>query len=249
MSDLIPHVQIPPQSHSSLSTFETCPRQYEARYILKTLPYQETVATAWGNAAHDALEKFVKASGRYDFPDLRHPENGRSLRDYQWAGEMMLERAARRGGYVLAERSIAVDHNKDTTDYWDKQAWIRGKVDVTILYPALGEAEVFDYKSSAKKKADAAQLKLYSASAITDYSEVQTVKSGFIWLNFKNDGPVDRPAVYSRAELPQLWGVFEGKYAALQNAYATGVFPPKPSGLCKNYCGVEACEFMGRGRR
>ena len=56
MTNLIPHVQIPPQSHSSLSTFETCPRQYEARYILKTLPYQETVATAWGNAAHDALE-------------------------------------------------------------------------------------------------------------------------------------------------------------------------------------------------
>ena len=168
---------------------------------------------------------------------------------------MMLERAARRGGYVLAERSIAVDHNKDTTDYWDKQAWIRGKVDVTILYPTLGEAEVFDYKSSAKKKADAAQLKLYSASAITDYSEVQTVKSGFVWLNFKNDGPVDRPAVYSRAELDKA--VNDGTITAANDGKTFGVGRPtsdvaavlKAAGLSQDHLELSIQPLLVRSGR
>lgn len=243
MTQLISVTTIPPQSHSSLNTFETCPRQYEARYILKTLPYEETVATAWGNAAHDALEKFLKTGGREQLPDLQHPETGINLRNYQWAGEIVLERAARRGGYILAERSMAVGRDKDTADYWDKNAWLRGKIDVTVLYPARGEAEVFDWKTSAKKKADEAQLKLYSASALTDFVEVNVVKSAFVWLNFKDRAPIDPPAVYQRAQLPQLWDVFEQKYAQLLNAYNTGVFPPKPSGLCRGWCGVQTCEF------
>ena len=243
MTTLIPVVNIPPQSHSSLNLFETCARQYEARYILKTMPYEETVATAWGNAAHDALEKFVKSGGREQFPDMYHPDNGRSLRDYQWAGELILDRAARRGGYVLAERSMAVDHNKDTTDYWDKQAWLRGKIDVTILYPNRGEAEVFDYKSNAKKKADKAQLELYSASAMTDYGDVQTVRASFVWLNFRDNGPIDPPTTYTRPQLPQLWSTFERKYADLVVAYQSGVFPPRPSGLCRGWCPLQTCEF------
>lgn len=241
MTALIPTVNIPPQSHSSLNTFETCARMYEARYVLKTLPYEETVATRWGNATHTAAENFILSNGSQSFPDERHPETGKSMRDYQWAVEALMERSAKRGGQILVERQMAVTRDKQPTDYWDKQAWLRGKIDVTVLYPERGEAEVFDWKTSAKKKADHAQVQLYCAATFSDYPWVEKAKAGFVWLNFTD--AFDRPTVFPRFHAPALWGVFEQKYAALADAYRSGVFPPKPSGLCAGWCGLQSCEF------
>jgi hypothetical protein len=238
---------IPPQSHSSLNLFETCPRQYEARYILKTLPYEETVATAWGNAAHKAAEDFILSGGRVAFPDQRHPENGKSLKEYQWCAEAVMERAAKRGGELLVERSMAVTRDKQPTDFWSSDAWLRGKIDVTILYPDRGEAEILDWKTNAKKKTDPAQTKLYCAATFAEYPWVETTKAGFVFLNFPD--AFDRPTVFPRFHAPALWRGFEDKFAQLQDAYNSGVFPPKPSGLCRQWCGVTTCEFYGRGRR
>jgi hypothetical protein len=36
------------QSHTSMSCFETCPRQYEARYVTKEVRFEQGVEAAWG---------------------------------------------------------------------------------------------------------------------------------------------------------------------------------------------------------
>ena len=38
------------QSHTSMSCFETCPRQYEAKYITKEVRFEQGVEAAWGGA-------------------------------------------------------------------------------------------------------------------------------------------------------------------------------------------------------
>lgn len=149
MTNLIPVTQIPPQSHSSLNTFVTCPKQYYHKYIARDVKFQPSYESEWGDKAHKHLELYLKANGNYTFPDERHKDTGQNMRDYQKYGDLLLNRAAQRGGYVLAERNFGVDHGKDTTDYWDKKAWLRGKIDVTIIYNSLGEAEVYDFKGLA----------------------------------------------------------------------------------------------------
>ncbi|MNC28424.1 PD-(D/E)XK nuclease superfamily protein [compost metagenome] len=208
---------------------------------MKTLPYEETVATAWGNAAHKAAEDFINSNGRQQFPDQRHPENGKSLRDYQWCVEAVMNRAAQRGGQIVVERSMAETRDKQPTDFWDKAAWIRGKIDVTILYPERGEAEILDWKTNAKKKTDPAQVQLYCAATFADYAWVEKAKCGFVFLNFPD--AFERPTVFPRFHAPALWRIFEDKYAQLKDAYQSGVFPPKPSGLCNGWCPLQSCEF------
>jgi hypothetical protein len=146
MSNLIPVVNLPPLTHSSLQTFELCPRQFDAKYRTKTVKFQQSYEGEFGDKAHQDLENYIKASGQYQYTDETHRDTGQNLRDYQWVGEMLLHRAQSRGGYVLAERKFAIGYDRDTSDYWDKTTWLRGKIDITIIYPERREAEVFDLK-------------------------------------------------------------------------------------------------------
>lgn len=146
MENLIHVVNIPPQTHSSLQLFDLCPRQYDAKYRSKTVKFEQNYEGQWGDAAHMHLENYIKASGKYQYPDEQHRDSGQNMRDYQWVGESLLTRAQARGGYVLAERKFGIGYDRDTADYWDKSGWLRGKIDITIIYPSLREAEVFDLK-------------------------------------------------------------------------------------------------------
>lgn len=244
MTELIPVVNIPPQSHSSLEVFMTCPKQYYHKYVARDVKFQPSYASEWGDNAHKHLELYIKAGGNYTIPDERHKDTGQSMRDYQWVADALLNRAAQRGGYVLAERQFAVDRNHDTAGYWDKDAWLRGKIDVTIIYNGLGEAEVYDYKTG-KKKSEVEQAMLYSASAMADYSNIHRVKAGYIWLKLPKEQMIDKPIVYTRNDLATMWQPFEQKYAALAEAYTSGVFPPKPNPLCRQWCDCP-CQFNGR---
>jgi len=108
VTDLIPVVNIPPQSHSSLEVFMTCPKQYYHKYVARDVKFQPSYASEWGDNAHKHLELYIKAGGNYTIPDERHKDTGQSMRDYQWVADALLNRAAQRGGYVLAERQFAV---------------------------------------------------------------------------------------------------------------------------------------------
>lgn len=48
-------------SYSNLATFLKCPRQWEAKYIHKTMPFVETDATRRGKQVHAHLEDCIKA--------------------------------------------------------------------------------------------------------------------------------------------------------------------------------------------
>lgn len=146
MTQIIPTVTIPPQTHSSLQVFDLCPRQYDAKYRSKTVKFVQSYEGEWGDKAHQDLENYIKASGKYQYTDMVHKDTGQNLKDYQWIGQMLLHRAQSRGGYVLAERKFAIGYDRDTNDYWDKTTWLRGKIDVTIIYPERREAEVMDLK-------------------------------------------------------------------------------------------------------
>jgi hypothetical protein len=238
---LIPTVTIPPQTHSSLQTFELCPRQYEARYRTKTIKFVQSYEGQWGDTAHLSLENQLKAGGKYQFPDQTHKETGQNMRSYQWIGEALLARAKAKGGYILAERKFAVGYDGDTADYWDKSVWMRGKIDVTIIYPDLRTAEVYDLKTG-KKKDDQLQLDLYSASAFIDYTNVDTVKSAYIWAKLPPEMAIDKPNTYTRNDVQPILNTFAAKTKDVMHAWQTGNFPPSPNRLCA-WCDVTTCEF------
>jgi hypothetical protein len=92
-------------------------------------------------------------------------------------------------------------------------------------------------------------LGLMALLVFINYPDVQVVKTRFLWIQFreKTDG------VFHRADADRLWEEFEVAAQQLEEAHESGIFMPKPSGLCKpngkGYagCPVKTCEFCGRG--
>lgn len=223
-----------PQSFSSLQVFDTCPRQYEAKYITKDVPYVQSPAAKRGDDVHHALEQYLKTQGGAALPS--------DMAAYTKYADWVLERAARGGGTVLAERMLAVDADLNPVAYKSRSRWVGGKIDVSIVYPGL--IEVFDWKTG-KVKNNPTQLQMYGGLSLAEHKDVQTVAAGYIWLEAETISP---PVFYARDQYANHWDTFQHKYAALRQAYINGVFPPTPNGLCRQWCDVTRCEYHGRGR-
>ncbi len=128
-----------PQSFSSLQVFDTCPRQYEAKYITKDVPYVQSPAAKRGDDVHHALEGYLKSGGMTRLPA--------DMAAYTKYADWVLDRADKGGGTVLAERMLAVDADLNPVAYKSRSRWMGGKIDVSIVYPTL--VEVFDWKGLA----------------------------------------------------------------------------------------------------
>jgi len=46
----------------------------------------------------------------------------------------------------------------------------------------------------------------------------------------------------------EMWAKWLGEYAKMEKAAETGVWNPKPSGLCRAHCKVLECPHNGKGR-
>jgi hypothetical protein len=83
-------------------------------------------------------------------------------------------------------------------------------------------------------------LKLFAGLAFSHYPAVQTVVTGFVWLQA---GKMDTEK-FTRADVPAIWMTFVPRVARMAEAYEKGNFPPNPTGLC-GWCpvGKLKCSF------
>jgi hypothetical protein len=206
-----------------MSCFETCPRQYEARYVTKEVRFEQGVEATWGDEVHKALEARVR-----DGTPL--PSNV-AMYD-KWAAAV-----AARPGEKIVEGAYAITHDVTPCDFFADGVWLRAKIDVLILRDDV--AEIIDYKTG-KMKNDVTQLRRYALLVMATYPEVARVRAGYAWL--KND-VLSSPVMYSRSQVDDIVRLERGVYDRIEAAYMTGKFQPKPSGLCNGWCPVTNCEF------
>lgn len=221
-------------SHSHFSTFDTCPVQYEAKYVTKEVVFKETEATRWGNFVHDAAEQYLKTGAPVpqEIP-------------YEDHFAAVARRAERFGAKLIVEGEYGLTREWEPCEYFDraKKVWCRSKLDVLLLRPD-GVAETIDWKTG-KPKTDRSQLQLYALFVLIHYPEINEVRTGFDWLAH---GGLTPPVTYHRFNMQAYKDSWERKYAEVKGARERGVFVPKPSGLCRQWCDVERCEFHGVGR-
>lgn len=217
-------MKIPAWTYSQLEGFDTCPRQYHAVRVAKTVPYVQGVEAAWGDRVHKALEDRVKHNKPL-------PEGMT-----QWEG--LVKKIASMPGEVLTEKKIALDKNFKPVDYFSAAAWTRGQGDVIVVSKSTGI--VLDYKTGKRKLTD--QLALYAGYMFSMFPELETVQSGFVWLK---DKKIDRED-FHRKDVPVIWQKFLPKVAKLESAHERDSWPARPSGLCKAWCPLLTCEFNGK---
>jgi hypothetical protein len=216
-----------PWSISSLTAFETCPKRFYLTRIAKKVTEPQTEATLHGNEVHKSLELAV--AGTQALP----PKH----RAYQ----PIIMKVMQAPGVKQTERKFALTASFKPTEFFAKDAWVRGVIDLTIARPKT--ALVLDWKTG-KPKADTDQLKLTAAVLFAEKPYLEKVTTGYVWLAHNK---IDRET-YARDEVPGIWSEFLPRVNRMVRSLETDQFPPKPSGLCREWCpvGKSLCEFCGK---
>lgn len=216
-----------PWSYSSVTAFETCPRRYFLTKVTKAVSDPPNEAALHGSAVHKAIEDYLKDDK--GFPD--------KYAQYK----PVVDKVKGSTGDKRIEYKFALTNAFKPTEFFAKDAWVRGVFDVSIINGT--NATVLDWKLG-KLKEDHDQLKLFAAATFATDPEVQTVKTGYIWLA---QGKTTKKT-FQREEAGSIWRDFLPRVRRLEVAQESGNFPPKPSGLCKAWCPCTRndCEFSGR---
>lgn len=225
-----------PWSHSSLAGFDTCPRQFEEVRVLKHFKDVKNAASLWGDEVHNAFDKYLKvAKAGLATPTL--PMGMEQYADY-------LQQFIDRPGNTLSERKYALTRQLTPCDFFAKNVWGRGIIDVLTLHGAV--AHVDDHKTGKNRKKDMQQLIIFALMTFYHHPEVQTVHCAYHWLQL---GYAKDCETFYRHQIPELWAHVLPVMQRYRDAFHAGVFPPKPSGLCRKFCAVTSCEFHGTGGR
>jgi hypothetical protein len=215
-----------PWSHSSLTSFETCAWKHYLTKVKKEVSDPPGEAAKWGTTVHKYLEDHVK-TGEPLHEDVKYLSS-------------MVEKITSSKGEKIAEQQLAITPGYAATDWWDKGAWARAIIDVTVINGS--KAVTLDYKTG-KRKVDSDQLKMSSALLFAHYPDLTKITTGFLWLK---DGKMDT-AVFHREQIGEIWASFLPRVRRLELAFENDKWPKKPSGLCRQYCpvGKNRCEFCG----
>lgn len=216
-------MNIPPWSYSSLTKFETCPRQYYLTRVAKKVVELPTEHTVWGNKVHQALEDRV-------IKKTPLPEGME-----QW--ERIAAKFDRPKGRVFTETRFSLTRNLSPCGWGDKSCWVRGIIDIGV--DAGENVTLLDWKTG-KVKHDTDQLKLFTGLYMQTNQYVQRVRTGFIWLKHNK---LTREE-YTRDDLPSIWEDFIARSERLKSSYERDKWVPKPSGLCRGWCPAQGhCEY------
>lgn len=215
---------MPPWSWSSLNAFETCPKQYYHVKIAKDVQEVKHEATLWGSEVHKHLENRAR-----DGAPLPEP-----LQKY----EPLVAKFDAAGDGKLVEKQMAVTSGFKPTEWFAKDVWCRGIVDIGAVQKA--KATLLDWKTGKRKPA-VGQLKLFAVLAFSHFPDVAVISTGFVWLK---ENKIDKET-FKREDAPMIWGEFAPRIVRMKRAFEEGKFPPKPSGLCNGWCPVphSVCSF------
>ena len=220
---------MPPWSYSGLTSFETCPKRYYHIKVAKDATDAPGEAALWGSTVHKYLEDRVR--------------DGTSLPVSVAGYEKIVAPIVNSPGIKLVEEQMAVDKELRPVEWTADNAWCRGIVDIGILSTSHEKALLLDWKTG-KRKADNDQLMLFAGLAYSHYPKLEIVQTGFVWLK---ENKVDKQG-FTRKDISKIWATFAPRVHRMERAYLKAEFPPKPSGLCRNYCPVpkHKCEFSGK---
>lgn len=222
--------RIPAWSYSSIKTFETCPRKYQAEKVTKEVPFTDSTATMYGKEVHSAAELFIQNGApvpprfAYLMPYLN------KLNDLPGDKHCELKLGIKR-----------VDGRLATCDFFDPDVWFRGIADLAIVNGPKGR--VVDYKTGANSRyADMRQLALMAACLFLKFQELETVKAALLFVVAEDI----ITAEFKREESLNIIAEMNALLTQREEAYKTDVWNTRPNGLCNKWCNVLSCPHNGR---
>lgn len=209
-----------PFSPSCVQTYQTCPRQYEARYVTKEIKFEQNIHAVFGDQMHKAIEAYLKY--KKPLSPILQPIQG--LLDDM--GKV----------FVGAETKLAVDKEGEPTDFFADNAYQRCIVDAIVANADKSVIICIDWKTGKKRDAQI-QHDFIKKCMDAKYPNAKII-TYFVYLFA---GVSDRQE-YNGEPLHEL----DYHMKEILAAHAKNSFPPRPSGLCKKWCDVVSCSHNGR---
>jgi hypothetical protein len=212
-------------SYSFINTYLTCPRQAQAKYITKELPYVESDAMKWGNKVHSAFEQRIN--------------NRRMLPSELAAWEplcLQLELTP-----VQAEVKLGTNALGAPQTFFGDHVWLRGVIDVQKVQGNV--AVILDWKTG-KVREDPLELEVFGLLLRQHNPEVEKVTGNYIWMQTGKIGDV-----HELSDRKRTWDFVRrtsDEIDTLKKHVGDGQWPAKQNGLCKAWCDVLSCPYNGK---
>ncbi len=218
-------MKLPVASYTFLRDWHNCPYKAYRKYIVRDLPkFVHTKESKWGDDVHTALEVRVK--------------HGTSLPTGMEKFEPIA--AQLHAADAMAEKMLGIDAEGNACDFFAKNVWLRGKVDVTVIRQP--KAAIFDYKTG-KKREERAELEIHGLLLKAWLPTIQTVVGHFVWL--QGEPEVGRPFDVSDTE--KTMADVQSTMNTVKNCIEVEDFPKRRNPLC-GWCDVLDCEYNTKGR-
>ncbi len=255
-------------SHSRISCFETCPKQYSFKYIEKPKIEKKIGIEAFmGSRVHDALEKLykdLKLTKRNSLSDLLRFYEMEWKKNWSDSIEIVKEGFTQEHYFNLGKKCIESYYRAHQPFFGDKTIACEKRVcfslDEAGKYKLVGFIDrlaektpghyvIHDYKTagrlpSQEEKDNDRQLALYSIALYNDFADCVDVNLAWHYLRFNKE-------IHSRRSGEQLAALKKETIAAIQKiekAAKKNDFPARESALCawcsyRELCPLKKHEF------
>jgi len=212
-----------------MDQFDNCPRQYHWKYILKNKE-PETPQMLEGKVVHEALEKRVCSGKALPAPMAKYDPMAQSI----------IALAARADGEIRTEMKVAVNRELKRTDFFAKDVYGRGALDLAVMLPSTNPKSVFigDWKTGKPREKEF-QVKTFAFFIFSLYPSVEKISACNLWLQTLKPGTLYQ---FDRADQPRIWSEISMKLAAMEIAARADLWPARQSPLC-GWCHNLDCEF------
>ena len=204
-------------SFSRIDAFRGCPKKFFELNIKKSVPFKQSESMRAGEHVHKLLEHAVTHNAPLP-PGYT-----------QFAPMVDVIRKA--PGETFTEMRLTIDRNGAPCGYndWDR-AYIRAVVDVMKVRGDVAWAG--DYKTG-KRTFDELQLKITAGAIFNHLPDVNTVATSYI---FTQETSIDKPTIYRRSDLAQIWYEPLDWMNQIQEANRTNTWPAKPKKHGPPFC-------------
>lgn len=240
-------MKLMPQSPTSVGTYQTCPKQYQAKYITGEIKFEPNAATERGTRWHKYLED-------------RLGENRVILPEEVAHFESVMQRMERFSGEMLTEFTLAVNDKFQPCEW--KERYIGGNIDLGIIDHDNRKATLFDYKTGKVKHNDDFQFQLltYALLVMKAYPHIERVRVAYLFLDHcaisprGDDGKLG--VLYTRKDLSEMENEVWRRIDRIRVSTERNEWLPNPSPLCRPnkpnvnggrpWCQVKSCPFWNK---
>ena len=200
-------------SYTLLKTADTCLYKCYRQYIKRDLPFDKTPEIDWGNKVHEAME--YRLGGKPLPVEMLH---------WEPIVAVYAERKAK------PEKKTGITKDCKPTGFFDKDAWLRCKIDVTML---VGSAVFLaDFKTGGSRYEDPFELEIQALTLKAAIPQIEKIAGHFAWLKENRIGET-----HDLSDFNATWAKINNKVEVIEDCQASGEWPQTKNPLC-GWCGV-----------